>query len=164
MLKLTGAILIVIAAGLCGYLKAEILRKRVWRINGLVSGLVLLENEVTYGKRDIKSVLMSIGEMNKIELFEKAAEYIDKQGVKAGIMKAYEENDIFVSGTEKQAIKSLAENLGMTDTATQIKSIKHARALLVDAKERASLEYEKTGKLYKGAGILIGLAVVIFLL
>ena len=164
MLKLTGAVIIVISAALWGFFKAEILRRRVKIIGGIISGLVLLENEISYGKRDIKNALLSIGQVNNIELFQNAAQYMDKQGVKAGFMRACEENKTFILGTEKQALEALAENLGMTDTATQIKSIKFARTQLLQAKEEAFLECEKSGKLYRGAGLLCGLAIVIFLL
>ena len=164
MFKLMGAVLIVISATLWGFSKEERLKRRIEIISDLISGLLLLENEISYGKRDIKNALWSIGEINNVKLFKSAAEYMDKLGVKMGFKRATEENGKFLLGTEKQALDTLAENLGMTGTDTQIKSIKHARILLIEAKERASAEYERSGKLYKGAGFLGGVAVVIFLL
>lgn len=164
MLKLTGAALIVISATLWGVLKAEKMKKRLELINSIISGLALLENEITYGKRDIKNALLSIGDIEGIEMFKSAAGFMDKLGIKAGFMKARDECGIALLGTEKQALDALAENLGMTDSITQIKCIRHTKVLLESAKNDAISDYDKSGKLYKSAGLLGGIAVVIFLL
>ncbi len=164
MLRLIGAGLIIAAASLWGILKAERLKKRVILISGIISGLVFLENEIAYGKRDIKNTLLAIADVEKIELFKNAAEYIDKFGIRDGFIKAREETGEIFLGTEKQALDALAEHLGMTDTKTQVSSIRHTRLLLESAKENAATEYDKSGKMYKSAGLLVGLAVVIFLL
>ena len=163
MLKLIGAGLIIISASLWGILKADKLKKRVILISGIISGFVFLENEIAYGKRDIKNTLLTIADAEKIDLFKNAAEYIDKLGIREGFIKAVEETGELFLGTEKQALDALAEHLGMTDTKTQISSIRHTRLLLEAAKENAAKEYDKSGKMYKSAGVLVGLAVVIFL-
>ena len=164
MLKLIGAGLIMVSASLWGILKADKLKKRVILISGIISGLVFLENEIAYGKRDIKNTLLAIADAEKVDLFKNAAEYIDKLGIRDGFIKAREETGELFLGAEKQALDTLAENLGMTDTKTQISSIRHTRLLLEAAKENAAKEYDKSGKMYKSAGVLVGLAVVIFLL
>ena len=69
-----------------------------------------------------------------------------------------------MSGADKEVLCVLAENLGMTDSVSQIKELRHAKMLLENAAKAAGSEYEKSGKLYRSAGALAGLAAVILLL
>lgn len=164
MLKLTGAALIIISAALWGFMQADRLKRRQTELSRIISCLTLLENEITYGKRDIKRILTSLGELNKLELFTLAGEYVESCGVKDGFLKAMEECCNVLSGTDKEILSVLSENLGMTDGETQIKSIRHAKALLEGAEVAASGDYERTGRLYRNSGVLVGLATVILLL
>ncbi len=163
MLKLTGAVIILIATTIWGFLESDKLKKRYAGIKKIISGLVLLENEVSYGKRDIKTALMSIGEIQDIELFKNAAIYTESSGIKKGFCRALEKEKCIL-GTDKETLRILAENLGMTDSNAQINSIRHTKCLLESAEESAACEYEKSGKLYKSAGLLGGFAAVILLL
>lgn len=163
MLKLTGAIVIVIAGTMCGFLESDKLKKRCIMLQKIISGLVLLENEISYGKRDIKTILMSIGEIQGTELFKNAALYTESYGIKESFEKALERESCIL-GTDKEIVRILSEKIGMTDAKAQIKSIRHAKGLLDLALESARQEFERSGKLYKSAGALGGLCVVILLL
>ena len=164
MLKLIGAAIIISGCGFFGFYKAQCLKKRAEEIGKIISGLVLLENEINYGKGDIKTVLASVGRMNGIEMFKYAAENTIEFGIKDSFKRAVEECEAQFLGTEKEALILLAENLGMTDTEAQIKSIRHTKALLESAEETAKGEYARSGRLYRCAGVLTGFAVVILLL
>ncbi len=164
MLKLTGAVMIIVSAALWGFMQSDRLKRRRTELTRIISGLTLLENEITYGKRDIKRILISVGEMNELEFFELAGEYVECYGIKDGFLKAVQEKCDMLLGTDKEVLSVLSENLGMTDGGTQIKSIRHAKALLENAEVAASESYEKNGRLYRSAGVLAGLATVILLL
>lgn len=164
MLKLTGAVMIVAAAVIWGIMQADRLKKRQQELCRLTSALSLLENEISYGKRDIKNILITVGEIQGAEIFKAAGEYVEECGIKNGFLKAVENKGEFLSGADKEVLCVLAENLGMTDSVSQIKELRHAKMLLENAAKAAGSEYEKSGKLYRSAGALAGLAAVILLL
>ena len=163
MLKLIGAVIILVSGSVWGFLMSDKLKRKAQELGKIISGLMLLENEIYYGKRDIKTVLSSIGDSQKIEMFKDVSENIEKNGIKLSFSDAIKKNSLLL-GTEKEALTVLSENLGMTDSDTQIKSIRHAKKLLETAKDVADEEYEKSGKLFKSAGVLGSIAVVILLL
>ncbi len=164
MLKLIGAMLIIAAGGAWGFLESDKLRRRVQRLEQILFALKLLENEIVYGKRDIKSALYSIGKNQGLKFLIYAAENVEKAGIKVALSEAVRkcENDIL--GTDKNILEILWENLGMTDSGSQIKAIRHVIGLMEEAKISAESEYAKTGRLKRSMGFLGGIFVVILLL
>ncbi|MBO5059757.1 MAG: stage III sporulation protein AB [Clostridia bacterium] len=163
MLKLIGAVMIIVSGAAWGFLQSERLKKRTEELEKLISALGLLENDIAYGKRDIKTALYSIGRLQDVKLFCSAAENMDSVGIKNAFLSALDTHGEYLSGTDKEAAAVLADNLGMTDSSTQIKCIRHTVGILKTAHENAVCEYEKSGKLYRGIGVLAGLAAVILL-
>lgn len=163
MLKLMGAAMIIAAGTAWGFGEAYKLKKRSEELEKIVSALELLENDIAYGKRDIKSALYGIGEICGVEIFKKTAESIEKSGIKEALLQALHENGEYLLGTDKEALEILSENLGMTDIATQIKSLRHAGGVLKQAKCSADGEYAKSGKLKRSIGVLGGIFAVILL-
>lgn len=163
MFKFAGAVLIVCASAVWGFAASERLKKRRCELTRTISALCILENEIMYGKRDIKSVLRTAGELQGLEMFKKGAERTEKVGIRNGLASAVTENNALL-GTDKEILYMLAERLGMTDTEEQVKNIRHAAGLLEAAEKDAEREYGKSGKLYRTGGILAGCAAVILLL
>ncbi len=162
MLKLCGGGLIVLGAAMWGFLKAMHLKKREEELSKIISGLAFLENEIVYEKRDIKYALSAVGKISGCSFFSEAAADIEQgiaQAVKSAMGKCCEN----LSGTDKSVLLSLGENLGMSDTCTQVKSILHTKEQLLIFKNQAICDYEKFGKMYKSIGVLSGLAIVILL-
>lgn len=163
MLKLTGAVMIVGGGAVWGFLQADKLKKRSEELSKIISALRLLENDISYGKRDIKNALNSIGKIQGVKIFSDAAENMNTNGIKKAFLTALEKEGECLLGTDKEAMKILAENLGMTDSASQISSIRHAIGILEGAQDSAAAEYARSGRLYRNIGVLAGLAAVILL-
>lgn len=163
MLKLIGAAMIIAAGTAWGFGEADKLKKRSEELEKIVSALELLENDIAYGKRDIKSALCCIGEIQGVTIFRIAAENIEKSGIKGALLQALHEGENYLLGTDKEVLEILSENLGMTDSSTQIKSLRHARGMLMQAKGFADEEYAKSGKLKRNIGVLGGIFAVILL-
>ena len=163
MLKLAGSVMIVSAAFFCGFYKAYSLKQRSESLSRTITALAVLESEISYGKRDIKSIFKTIGETQKLPLFADAAEEMSVHNSKTALCRSIDKQAMFLSGTDKSILKLLAENLGMTDTKNQLGAIAHVRSLLEEAQNSALEEYKKNGRFYRSAGILCGLLAVILL-
>lgn len=163
MLKLIGSLLVIGASTAVGFALAGKLYKRSHTLEGIIFALRLLETEISYGKRDIKTIMHEIGKSQGIELFTMAANMINDKGIRGAIEDALDSCDTIL-GTDKMPIRVLAENLGMTDTQSQISAIRSARKSLTEAQREAAAEYAKSARLYRNAGALGGIFAVILLL
>lgn len=163
MLKVAGAIMIVASSSAVGFLEAVRLKRRTEELDRLVSAMAHLENEISYGKGDIKSIVSGIGSLLDISLFIKAGENMKTASTKEAFLAALETDGGYLLGTDKKVIAGFAENLGMTDTKAQVKSIRHTKGLLEVQRSEAAKEYMRSGKLFKSTGVLAGLGAVILL-
>lgn len=164
MLKLIGACLIIGGGTVWGFFEADKLLRRTEKLEQIVFALKLLENEVVYGKRDIKSSLSLIGKNQGPEYLVYAAENIERLGIKTALCESVDKYEKDILGTDKNTLKILWDNLGMTDSASQVKAIRHVKGILEEAKTAAESEYAKTGKLKRSMGFLGGVFAVILLL
>lgn len=163
MLKLTGAMLIIISSAFLGFYKAYTLKKRCDSLDKVIAALKTLGSEIAYTKRDIKSVFETIGDTQNLPLFRCTAEKMKVKNCRKALCESIDEQKMYLLGTDNEILKLLAENLGMTDAETQIGAIEHACTRLEDARKNAVLEYEKNSRLYRSTGILCGLLTVILL-
>ncbi len=163
MFRLAGAVMIVAASSALGFLQALRLKGRADALARLAGAMTLLETEISYGKGDIKSIIGTIGALQKTELFCRAAENMKTAGTKEAFLRALETDGGYLLGTDKEIIAGFAENLGMTDSKTQVKRIRHAKGLLEANQSEAAAEYARSGKLFKSTGVLAGLGAVILL-
>lgn len=164
MLRLVGALMIVLAGSAIGFLKSDCLRKRAVDLGKIISGLSLLETDISYGKKTLKSALFSIGEHQKIEFFKRIAEGIDNGGIKKALEEALSQEGEYLLERDKAPILALGENLGMTDSKSQVTSIKMAVSSLYEEKADAEETYARLGRLYRSAGVLGGILGAIILI
>lgn len=164
MLRIVGAAMIIFAGSMIGFLKADSLKKRVELLGKLITGLNLLETDISYGQKNLKSALYDIGEHQKIDFFKKIAKEIDKKGIKEALASAIARDGEYLLARDKAPIMALGENLGMTDCDSQIISIKRASAGLCEGKTDAEAEYARLGKLYRSTGVLCGILGAIILI
>lgn len=163
MFKLAGAVMILLSSGWLGIIKSERLRKRTENIEKIISALNLLENEISYGRRDIKTALKSTGDTQRLTLFSEAAELMDSLPAGEALSRAVGNQRLCLIPADCEVLNVLAEKLGMTDCATQIKSIDFARKQLENLAVDSHAVYEKMGRMYRGIGFLAGGLAVIML-
>lgn len=157
MLKLSGALLIISACGIWGFLRSKNLRKRSENLLRIMSSLTLLENEISYGQKDIKGALLSIGTIEELPFFTEIAEKIGAFSIHKSFDSAISKCDMGLLKCDKQILLEFSQSLGALDAASQIKSIAHTRELLRKVQEEAYDEYKKYGRLYRNIGILLGI-------
>lgn len=163
MLRIMGAAMIIFAGSMIGFLKSESLKKRAECLDRIISGLNLLETDISYKKADLYKILSSIGENHKIGLFKAIAKNLLKDGIKTATDKALAEEE-FLLEKDKEPIRALADNLGMTDSITQTGAIKRAASRLLEGKKNAQDEYARLGRLYRSCGVLGGILGAIILI
>ncbi len=163
MLRIMGAIMIIFAGSMIGFLKSDSLKKRAECLDRIISGLNLLETDISYGKADLYKALFSIGENHKIGMFKAIAKNLSKDGIKVAADRALAEEE-FLLERDKAPIRALADNLGMTDSVTQTGAIKRAVSSLLEGKKNAQEEYARLGRVYRSCGVLGGILGAIILI
>lgn len=163
MFRIIGAAMIIFAGSMIGFLKSENLKKRVECLDRIISGLNLLETDISYREKDLAKTLFSIGENHKIGMFISIAKNLSGCGIKTATGKALAEEE-FLLERDKAPIRALAENLGMTDSVTQTGAIKRAVLNLLEEKKNAQAEYARLGRLYRSCGVLCGILGAIILI
>ena len=164
MLRIIGAGMIIFSGSMLGFLKSDSLKKRVDSLGKIISGLNLLETDISYGKKNLKSALLTIGKHHDIPLFKNAAQKIDEKGIKKALDMALESEGSYLLKQDKAPLIALGENLGMTDTASQVTSIRRAVSALCEGKKEAENEYARLGRLYRSCGVLGGILGAIILI
>ena len=157
MIKLLGTLLIVSASSALGFLKSQRLRKRSDNLSRLISSLVLLETEISYGQKSIKDALYSIGTSENMPFFTLISDKIGDLSVSDAFSDSIKCCDMCFSGTDNTTILEFASTLGSLDTLSQIKSIAHTKELLRISQKEAYEYYKKYGRLYRNMGLLLGI-------
>lgn len=163
MLRLIGSFMIIVAGSAIGFLKADSLKKRVEELEKIITGLNLLETDIGYGRKDLKEILIAIGESQGIGLFLEIAKCMDEIGIKKAVCSALLEEES-LKPTDIAPILELGENFGMTDVTSQIKAIKRTVSVLSERKSEAEEEYKRLGKLYREGGVLGGILGAVILI
>ncbi|MBR5809668.1 MAG: stage III sporulation protein AB [Clostridia bacterium] len=163
MFRIIGAVMIIFAGSMIGILKSDGLKKREECLGSIISGLNLLETDIGYGKCDLFSALLSIGENHKIDMFKAIAENLSNDGIKVATEKALLQEE-FLLEKDKAPIRALSANLGMTDSITQTGAIKRAVSGLLESRKNAQEEYARLGRLYRSCGVLGGILGAIILI
>ena len=157
MIKLLGTLLIITASSALGFLRSQRLKKRSDNLSRLISALVLLETEISYGQRSIKDALLSIGISENMPFFSHISEKIGSLSVSDAFSDSIKCCDMCFSGTDNTTLLEFASTLGSLDTSSQIKSIMHTKELLGIAQKESYEYYKKYGRLYRNMGLLLGI-------
>ena len=163
MLKLLGAHFVISGAATSGFLKSRRLNKRSLNLNRLISSLVLLDREISYGKKGIKDALIFIGNSENMPLFTVLSEKIGEFSVCEAFSYSIENCDMCFSASDKSILYDFFSSLGCLDAQSQIKSIIHTRELLIIAQNDACEYYKRYGRLYRSTGLLLGILFALIL-
>lgn len=163
MLKLLGAIIIVLASGIWGISKSEKLKKRSDGLLKVISAMHLLENEISYSQKEIAKALMSVSIMENLPLFADISEKLGRLDAPKAFSDALDVSDMNFSKSDKNILIEFSQNLGTLSKDFQLESLLKTSELLSNAQLSAYEEYKKYGKLYKNMGFLLGILTAILL-
>ncbi|ASA23135.1 stage III sporulation protein SpoIIIAB [Paenibacillus donghaensis] len=171
MLKLFGAVLIVLAGTLAGFQRARQYADRPRHIRALIASLQRLETEIMYGFTPLPEALRRIGQQSKEPLKGfwacTAAEMSPPHDHSAqeAIALSMEEHwrGTALKGAEKEILRQLSLTLGTSDRTNQSNHIALALQQLKQEETAAREDQGKYEKLSKSLGLLLGALIVILI-
>lgn len=171
MLKLIGAVMIVVASGLAGMALASVYARRPKELRQLRSALQMLETEITYTATLLPDALSQVGsrcEQVVARLFNRtAAELKAMSGCTAreaweAALEEYTDGTA-LTASDLSILRNLGNSLGISDQTDQVKHLHLAREQLKATAIRAEEEAARNVKLWNYLGFLGGLMVVLIL-
>lgn len=171
MLKLLGAVFIIISSTLAGFYISRSYSDRTKQLRILQLGLQMLETEIVYGSvplylamekigRRLKGIIgeiflsmsKNLNELDGLSAFECWLEAIEMHYRKTSLKKQ-----------DKEILIHFGQTLGISDKEDQMKHIKLALQNLKTEENLAREEQKSYEKLSKSLGILVGLLIVILM-
>lgn len=171
LLKMLGAVIILVAGTLAGFYQAQQFAARPRQIRELILALQRLETEISYGFTPLPEALHRIGSGLREplkSLFTAGAQYMSPQyGLSAedSIRKALNTywKRTSMKSAEREALEQLSSVLGTSDRQDQMKHIALAAGQLKHEEAAAREDQAKYEKMSKSLGLLVGALVVILI-
>ncbi|MBA4548564.1 stage III sporulation protein AB [Thermoactinomyces intermedius] len=170
MLKVLGAVLILMATSKIGFDSARQLRKRPRQIQELRSGLAILKTEINYGTRPLAEAFERIaeasGELKPV--FLEASRKLNTSDGKSTyecLKSAIEEKwkKTVMGEEEKGIVLKLCQVLGSSNRWDQLHHLDLAQENLQMEENKAREEQETYEKMVKTLGVLSGALLVILM-
>lgn len=172
MIKMVGAVCILIACGYIGLKIAGMYKKRVEVLKFLQNGLNLLETEINYGATPLPIALKRISKKlhkGAAILFIHAANKLEEnKGIPACV--AWEEgvnrlNDVTpLTEEEINILTCFGKSLGNSDKEEQLKNIALAKEQLKMVEKCAEVAKEKNQRMWRYMGFCLGAVIVLILI
>ncbi|PZE22061.1 stage III sporulation protein SpoIIIAB [Paenibacillus xerothermodurans] len=171
MMKLLGAMLILLSGTLFGFYKAQQYSRRPKQMADVIRGLQRLETEIVYGATPLPEALMHVSTSCAPpvqQLFRFAAEELGRAGGRSVqfIWRqaiAVHWKHTAMRSVEQDMLSQLGFTLGLSDSADQVKHIRLAVQQLQGEIERAQEERKQYEGMWRSLGLLIGALVVILM-
>ena len=171
MLKICGAILIIIACGIAGRLTAARLLRRLRLIQGLQNGLLALEREISYSATPLPQALVmaAVAGGEGAAVFKTSAHYLGTgEGLNPGQAWDQALAEVENAGTltyeDRQVLQSFGLGLGLSDGEDQLKRLQLTRQRLGVLEGEAKKRWEKDGKIWQSLGWAGGLLLALILI
>lgn len=171
MLKFIGAMLILAAFTLFGFLQSRQYSRRPRQIRQLILLLQRMETEIVYGFTHLPEALRTLGMQIAAPLnmmFTRMANEMHAgsgKSVKEVWQEAVEEDWKLTSmkQNEKEILIQLGFTLGITDRDDQVKHLRLGIVQLQTEEEMARDEQQRYEKMWKSLGVLAGAFIVILI-
>ncbi|GAA3405477.1 stage III sporulation protein SpoIIIAB [Paenibacillus hodogayensis] len=171
MLKLFGAMIVLLAGTMFGFAKASQYARRPRQIRQLIHALQRLETEMTYGYTPLPEALLRLAETLEPKLallFRTAAEpMMNGSGKTAGESwrDALETcwKYTALSSNEREILSQMSFTLGISDRDDQTKHLRLAVSLLQAEEQVAWDDARRYEKMWRSLGVLAAAFVVILM-
>ncbi|MEW9699141.1 stage III sporulation protein SpoIIIAB [Paenibacillus sp. SI8] len=169
MLKFIGAVLLIGAAALLGFLQAAQYARRPKQIRLLISALQRMETEIIYALTPLPEAFASLSRQLAeplSSLFRLTSERLLGQiGVSTSEIWRQTVKEVWKRTSLKQAeqevVLQLGSVLGLTDRGDQVKHLRLAISQLQSEETESRDEQRRYEKMWKSLGVLIGALIVI---
>lgn len=171
MLKFIGALCILSAFTIFGFVQSRQYSRRPRQIRQLISLLQRMETEISFGfthlPEALRTISVQVAHPLNIMLLRMADQLRAESGksVKEVWQAAIEESWYLTAmkKTEKEIISQLGFTLGMTDREDQVKHLRLGIVQLQAEEQQARDEQQRYEKMWKSLGVLAGAFVVILI-
>ncbi|WP_040951351.1 stage III sporulation protein SpoIIIAB [Gorillibacterium massiliense] len=172
MLKLLGAMIVILAGGLLGYYQSIHLARRPRQIRQLILALQRLETEVLYGASPLPEALLSVSRPLPDPLrsmFNAAGEEMSRHESDRTAADSWKKamNEYWprtsMKGPEQETMRQLGFSLGISDREDQIKHIRLATGQLLAEEKTAAEDGKRYGSMWRSLGVLGATLVVIIM-
>jgi stage III sporulation protein AB len=172
MIKIFGAVLIVLASTLIGFIIAETTRKRLLQLKELQSALIQLQNEIFYTRTALPEACDSVAYRGKYpinKIFEKVSDQLKNNGSNS-VYDAFlaslndESEGMCITKEDKEILLDLAKALGESDIEGHKKVFNLAEHNLKTIIQTLEGNVDKNVKMYRSLGFSLGAAVAIILI
>lgn len=171
MLKLIGAMLILLSATLFGFYQAQQYARRPKQIGDLIRALQRLETEIVYGSTPLPAALMQVAHTCPAPLhllFRHAAEELLRAGGRS-VQTIWQQTVAAdwkltsMKAGEQHIFRQLGSTLGLSDGADQVKHLRLAVQQLQGEWEGAQEERKRYESMWRSLGLLMGALIVILM-
>lgn len=164
MLKAAGAAIIFSASLSIGFIKAFRLKKRCDSLSKLILAVERIGSEISFTKKRLERIFNEAARDFLLPVFSDTAIMMQKSGVRHAFDRSIIKyaDDMALTKTDIKAAKTLSaigdfsgnEQQRLIDTTLRLLELSHREAIE---------NYNKSGKLYRSSGVLLGLLGVILL-
>jgi stage III sporulation protein AB len=171
MLKLLGAMMVLLSATLFGFYQAQQFSRRPKQIGDLVRSLQRLETEMAYARAPLPQALLQIARTCPAPvnlLFRYAAEQLQMAAGRT-VQHIWDEaiamhwKHTTLKAGEQDIVRQLGTTLGLSDSNDQIKHIRLAIHQLQGELDTAVEERKKYEGMWRSLGLLMGALIVILM-
>jgi stage III sporulation protein AB len=171
MLKFIGAVFILVAAALFGFLQGLHYARRPKQIRGLIGALQRMETEMTYGLTPLPELLAALSRQTAeplSSLYRNSSERLaGTSGLSTRDIWQQEVKETWKRTSmklpEREVMLQLGQVLGMSDRSDQVKHLRLAVSQLQAEEADSRDEQRRYEKMWKSLGILIGALIVILM-
>lgn len=171
MLKFAGAVLVIGAAAMLGFVQASHYAKRPKQIRQLISALQRMETEIIYALTPLPAALASLSRQIAeplSSLFRHTSEQLnDASGTSTREIWQQNVKEVWKRTSmklpEQEIVLQLGHVLGLTDRGDQVKHLRLAVSQLQAEEEDSREEQRRFEKMWKSLGVLIGALIVILM-
>ncbi|TDF99233.1 stage III sporulation protein SpoIIIAB [Paenibacillus piri] len=171
MMKLLGALLILLSATLFGFYQAQQYSRRPKQIADLIRALQRLETEIVYGSTPLPDALLRVALACPAPVhwvFRHTAEELLKEAGRSvqHIWRQVVTDDWKLTSmkpNEQHIVRQLGHTLGLSDGADQVKHLRLAVQQLQGELESAQEERKRYESMWRSLGLLMGALIVILM-
>lgn len=170
VIKLTGALVILISSGLYGIVSARLIENRMAQLKDLRSGFNSLKQEITLCVVPLGMGLISSATVMTTKVRDvftacgKALMTGNGIALKDEFISHMAEPDVFLCSEAKNIVAGWAVSAGTGDVKTEGDSIDYVIAQLDELISNVTEEYDKKARIYRNSGFLIGAFTVVLML
>ncbi|GAA4845869.1 stage III sporulation protein SpoIIIAB [Paenibacillus vulneris] len=171
MLKLLGAMMILLSATLFGFYQAQQYSRRPKQIGDVIRALQRLETEIVYGFTPLREALMKVASscpQPVTAIFRHTAEELGQAGGRPAqqiwqqSLQEHWKHTSMKAG-EQDIVRQLGFTLGLSDSADQVKHLRLAIQQLQGELDGAEEERKRYEGMWRSLGLLMGALVVILM-